>query len=355
MLAATPWDLAEVASAVSTIRPTGVTVIVGEPGNEGDIGALSQSITDVADTSNPNLGAWEFHLGTAGISPVGPRETVSGEVIVSVDWGGPELSSSIRQVEAMGDALFNTLIKTGWVETRQSGSSTIPLHMIGFGAGTSVVSEMVERLARIDVTVDQVTLLDPYDLASVPGAGGKFPRDEIVTAPAVMDTLVWSNVGYADVYYQTESASGGRPIPGAFNYLVNVADSVDHPGGHSGVLDFYTATVGTSASVGFSLSRIGGGETLRQGENYYDAGQDHAYSPTELVNRSTGQPNAISLASIGRLSSDVVRGRWAPSINAFELYNGDFQAATSTGQLIGWNTGSKANFPMVDGANQIVL
>ena len=118
-------------------------------------------------------------------------------------------------------------------------SKTPPLHFIGHGSGAVVVSEAVERLGAVGVPVDEVTYLDPHDFTQTGNPLDLLTPSENLASPAGYGAAVWQNVSFADVYYQTLGRSGelfdmaglsssalvqsGRPIPGAYNELVNSA------------------------------------------------------------------------------------------------------------------------------------
>src|SRR5690606_24054466 len=161
--------------------------------------------------------------------------------------------------EAAGDALFAMLAELGLVDPQTSTGAA--LHMIGHGSGAVVTSEAVERLAYYNVPVDHLTYLDPHDFDQ----GMVTDSAQLLSRQAELDqygAAVWDNVAFADVYYQTRGANGasiadplvpeGRPIPGAFNFLVDATkhspvgtyDDLNVFGDHRYIWEgFYLSTV----------------------------------------------------------------------------------------------------------------
>jgi hypothetical protein len=180
--------------------------------------------------------------------------------------------------------------------------ATAPLHFIGEGTGAVVTSAAVERLARFEVPVDQVTYLDPHDYVQVGLSVDSHQSMSDVGAPDGYGAAVWNNVAFTDVYYQTRGhgpagtvVSEGRPIPGAYNRELRNGDELpdsyaatDVGNDHDYVWKtFYVGTVlghrpdlsPNSAkpdldtefaqhSTGFGLTRLGGGRLTRQAQEF---------------------------------------------------------------------------------------
>ncbi len=79
----------------------------------------------------------------------------------------------------------------------------LPMHLIGFSRGGSLVSAIAFELGRTGVWVDHVTFLDPRPI--LPGCEGN--QDTAV--------LAWENVLFADNYYQ-DDLIGGFPVAGTY-------------------------------------------------------------------------------------------------------------------------------------------
>lgn len=332
---------------------------------------------DIVGGSNPIIGrdggdtVFDLAQSTA---PADSDTGVRGHVIILFDWAAESNERNHGWTEAAGDALFALLIKLGIVNI-QHGTNA-PMHFIAHSFGCAATSECVERLAHYNITVDHVTYLDPHDFSQpVRDVTGQIPVDTAqrqwtVGKPNGYGASVWNNVIFADCYYQTRGASGssdffanlpnGRPIPGAYNYFVNIhlprssAYSFSNSD-HTYVWNaFYRGTVlgrlpndndypGASecpppivapdwGNTGWAYSRFSNSGVGRPASCFYvDGGnaQDHRYSEADLVNRSTGQPNLTGLRSRGLNATHIDAGRWYPRWNRWEIVNGNFNATGS--------------------------
>src|SRR5205085_12368385 len=130
-----------------------------------------------------------------------------------------------------------------------------------------------QRLAHFDVPVDQVTYLDPHDFDQNLLGIDTAQQLSQLGQPAGYGATVWQNVNFTDVYYQTRGQGAplvpnslvplGRPIPGAYNQLINAQLPAGYPllsleSDHSYVWDkFYLNTVNNPAShTGYAFSRV---------------------------------------------------------------------------------------------------
>jgi hypothetical protein len=212
---------------------------------------------------------------------------------------------------------------------------------------------------------------------------------------------VWSNVSFADVYYETRGSNEGsgypdsvvprgRPIPGAFNVLLDdgheLPDIDDDPypsgsasGDHSYVWKcFYLGTVikalpdecsppeddsldFETIQAGYSFSRIGSGlnphdpenlaelERLRPPPTFFNtprALQDHRFSCRHsddcVVDNMTGQPVLDALERLGLTEQQFTHAHWEPEWNPLDIVNGDFEKAGNRGNILsdiepGWS------------------
>ena len=232
---------------------TGATIIVHgfEPTDgEGDrLLPLAQAIRDRADPHdpldpNPPTGtAWLLDYDQAGGGfdredsdlPLVEDQGLSGEVVLLFDWSADSRQLSPGWAEAAGEVLFGMLFELGLF---------LNLHFIGHGSGAAVISEVVERFSVFNLPIDHVTYLDPHDFNQGLVFDGAQRLDDLAQ-PAGYGAAVWDHVGFADVYYQTRGANGsevsdrlvpkGRPIPGAYNYLLDDTNFLPDP-------DTYKAT-----------------------------------------------------------------------------------------------------------------
>jgi hypothetical protein len=151
-----------------------------------------------------------------------------GSAVLLFDWAAESNEMSAGWTEAAGDALFTMLARLGVIESTQASAATpkpnqVKLHFIAHSFGSAVTTEAIERLGFYGVQVDQLTLLDPHDFdeENIP-VDGEQDQASIGAIPGYGAT-VWSNIAFADVYYQTTPiplVPEGRPIPGATNYNV---------------------------------------------------------------------------------------------------------------------------------------
>lgn len=331
--------VAEMASRLRSQQVSGATVIThgfqfSDSGGDSLL-TLAQAVTTRADQQNGATGtAWllnyslvdhagriegVFETANSILPPVG--STGTGEVVLLFDWARESNESSSGWGEAAGDALFNLIVELGLASP--ASHTSVPLHMIAHSFGSAVTSEAVERLAAFQIPVDHLTYLDPHDFdQGILPVDGKQRLFEL-GRPDGYGAAVWNNVSFADVYYQTEFAPDGRPIPGARNQLVN--DLVSGIDAHSDVWNIvYLGTVQDANSVtGYGFSRIAGKPrpalqgTDQQSFRYYSnpaSAQNHSHSPTSLVD----QGRALTV-------DELNFARWTPRWNPYEIVNGDFE------------------------------
>ena len=355
----------EVAALMHQQHVTGATIIThgyqfSDAGGDSLI-SLAQAIRDRADTENgTSEKAWLLNYDVVGLPAEGLFEldglpTVSGqtgEVVLLFDWARESNEPSAGWGEAAGDALFSMIVGLGLADPF-TGTS-VPLHFIGHSFGTAVTSEAVERLARFSVPVAQVTYLDPheFDQGVLPVDGSQHLFD--LGRPDGYGATVWDNVAFTDVYYQTEFAPSGRPIPGAYNVLVN--NQVDGYNAHTDVWNiFYKTTVSdASSTTGYAFSSIArhasGGyppltdvanESFRFLQPGSEASQDHSNTTFPLKDHGRN------------LSSDEINyTKWAPEWDPTSIVNGDFSdlGNISLSLVPGWSDHGGGGGGHVDGA-----
>jgi Ca2+-binding RTX toxin-like protein len=358
-------------------------------GGDGDaLHELGEAIRERAERINSDTGvsrsAWlldyevgddrtaYFDTGTSTASSIMPAQPgPPNHVALLFDWAFESNEFSAGWGEAAGDALFTTLVGLGLVDVRAGINNPI-LHFIGHSFGATVTSEAVERLAYYDVPVAHLTYLDPHDFDQDLGFDasqrlfdlGQPQGDGDLAEHTDYGASVWSNVAFADVYYQTRNTNGvpldgdalvpgGRPIPGAYNrYLdVELPDPDVHPysltdpsGDHSYVwTDFYWATVSDKAptrpastavdyrSTGYVFSphvQKNLDESERQplpDATFFGNTQGHEYSSSLLVaDRQQGTPNLNALTASAETPQSITNKRWTPAAPKL-IFNGDFQ------------------------------
>lgn len=257
--------------------------------------------------------------------PSGTAE--SGHVVLLFDWAPESNEASAGWGEAAGEALFTMLVGLGIAElTPQPTDPNPTLHFIAHSFGSAVTSEAVERLARFDVPVDQVTYLDPHDFNQGIWFDGK---QELFTLglPANYGATVWDNVAFSDVYYQTKFFPDGRPIPGAFNTFVN--DDVPWLTSHSSAWnEYYIESVrDVTSTTGYAYSSVardqaGSAAIERPNGNFFE-GQHHQHSEDILNNSTPTEARLNTSASSDQLSQeDLVTGKWKPLWQPTTIANG---------------------------------
>ena len=255
LLSAEPLvSLATLSEKLDTSRITGVTVVTHGfqlSGAAGDgLMGLGKAIVNFERANDGQSGDWAWILdydipsegGNAGfdfgsgqtssdLPGFSASETRSGELVLLFDWAyeSNEVIQGAGWTEAAGDALFSMLAGLGLVNPKDPTASK-KLHFIAHSFGSAVTSEAVERLAHFGIPVDQVTLLDPHDFNQGLGVDGRMAQSSL-NQPAGYGATKWNNVSFMDVYLQTRGANSsaipdvvvplGRPIPGAFNMLLD--------------------------------------------------------------------------------------------------------------------------------------
>ncbi|MDX9910483.1 MAG: hypothetical protein RBS39_01490 [Phycisphaerales bacterium] len=145
-----------------------------------------------------------------------PAQSSSAEAVVVLDWsdaaGG--LFSPTNDTFEIALAAAQQLLRTDLVPGFGRALAELPLHLIGFSRGGSVVSEIARELGRAGIWVDQVTTLDPYP------RGGDAP----VGTP--------TTVAFADNYHQTLDLfiQGANLGTQAYDRTITSL-----PGGYSGI------------------------------------------------------------------------------------------------------------------------
>ncbi|KPL11372.1 hypothetical protein AMJ85_03690, partial [candidate division BRC1 bacterium SM23_51] len=299
---------------------------------------LADAIRTRIDSANDDNSVWFLDYdvledGQTGVfnedNSTLPDETSnSGDLVLLFDWAPESNEYSAGWGSAAGEALFTMVAGLGIVDPALGEANSTLLHFVAHSFGTAVTSEAIERLARFEVPVDQVTYLDPHDFDQ-----GVIPVDEAqemfkLGLPAGYGATVWENVAFADVYYQTEFPPDGRPIPGAFNTLVN--DEVSGLSAHSEVWsEFYLDTVtDTESTTGYAFSSIaraqaGSSAVARPDGNFFGPEQDHEHSDIDLDKISPTEARLNTAAMSDQLTqNDIDVGKWRPIWQPTTIANG---------------------------------
>lgn len=243
--------VADAFARLSQQRVTGATVITHgfQPldtfGNS--LMPLAEAVQDrLRDQDSSEVWLLDYELNDAGATgfyntansnlPAAGSVDQTGHVVLLWDWAPESHDTSGRWVDSVGDALFSHLVGLGLVHPRNPPSS-VPLHMIGHSFGTGVTSEVVERLATWQIPVANLTYLDPHDFDQADIIVDEDQQIFTLGRPSGYGATVWSNVEFADAYYQTRGQQGsgvqlftsdpeGRAIPGAANHWLRTVRSI---------------------------------------------------------------------------------------------------------------------------------
>lgn len=315
-----------------------------------------------------------FNNTHADVRNPDPNNPQAGHLVLLFGWAPESNEKSAGWTEAAGDALFALLIKFGFGQP--PSGAFVPIHFIAHSFGCAVVSECVERLAKYNMPVDQVTYLDPHDFDQQISGYDTGMRQWTLGVPAGYGASVWSNVDFVDVYYQTRGNGStlgmaaiplGRPIPGSYNYWMTAELPNGNPydigdSDHSYIWHtFYLGTVlgqqpnGTHApatapnwnATGWSFSRFSGRNVARPGKVFFNPAppaaptQDHRHTPRQIAN-ADGTPNDTGLAQLGLNAAQITNGGWDSAWNPLLPHNYDFSHQGKTfwtgGSMIpGWS------------------
>ncbi len=204
---------------------------------------------------NPASGALEYQSAISN--------NTYGEKVIVHNWAKASNDGQAGQAEAAAEALFcaiiapmgDNVIDPIFINLIEP-SFSLPIHIIGHSRGASVGSELAQRLGIYNVTVNYSTFLDNHDFGD-PG----IQLDEYFHDPAVQ---IWSNVLYADNYYQQRAADQceeflinanprGRQLEHLLDYPygldLNLNEFMDfnlcNPSPHSRIINFYFGTIDT--------------------------------------------------------------------------------------------------------------
>ncbi|WP_406700164.1 SdrD B-like domain-containing protein [Singulisphaera sp. Ch08] len=375
--------LDQLVASLQPVSITGATILVHDYAAD-DAGAnalydLGAAVRTRADAANGATGgAWLVdHNALNGVDMVDAgRSTLptlggpaSGELVLVYDWGAVSRQAAGGVAQAAGDGLTALMTRLGLINPATGTGA--PLHLIGEGTGAVVVSEAVERMARFGINVDQETFLDPHDFDQGPdSAGGVLAVDGLQGLATGgpqggYGAVVWSNVEFADAYYQTTATPSGRPIPGAFNSYLPGSSFISNLPGHQQPRAAYLESVVNTAVTnrGFALSRIAGG--VRGLPTFFTTStgltQSHIFSNPTLVNPDTGVVKLAGLAAIGftgatTAAADFTAQHSAPLWSSQEVVNGDFNSVGTGGFLPGWSAPGSGVAPIgTAGSNAFLL
>jgi hypothetical protein len=249
---------------VETLEPrallAGVTLIAH--GYQGTInGGVDAMADDIADRAGGNSAVSQFilrvakngggNLHVASFAPEGGqsdfRSNGAAEIIIRLDWstvsGGEFSTGEVASVVAdfmLSDPSSASLPRI----------AELPLHLIGFSRGASLVSALAGDLGRAGVWVDHLTFLDPHPVDG---------RDDILNADfGDAPMRVFDNVAFADNYWRTDGNVNNTDFDGEFvtgtldGNLNNSVQSSFIGSAHVSVLSYYDGTIDLDANTGGS-------------------------------------------------------------------------------------------------------
>jgi hypothetical protein len=206
-----------------------------------------------------NRWGWLNFDGSVTFSP--PTHKLGAPLVLIPGWEQPPEATAFNSgfTEAAADASFASL-----VALNQSLENTLfnsPMHFMGFGQGTAINNEIVQRLGTYFplaggtslVNRDlQMTTIDPHD----------FDQDYLLgTLRSFRDPSVriWENVTYADNYYQNIPTVNTQETNTRAGRRIAEADWNVHLGGSDG-----TGSLDGSSRIGFT-------EHITDGKPHMDA------------------------------------------------------------------------------------
>jgi hypothetical protein len=320
-----------------SVRGAGVTVITH--GFNSDITSwiipMAGKILAYETFPGTNSTCYELSITKSGstytntptlIAGIPPLTSVSGEIIIKLDWSTIDTTLGVSTVN-IANAAAAALLSTNLLpELGGRALVELPIHLIGHSRGGSVVTELARLLGAQGVWVDQVTMLDP-DPVSLYGD------------PAIKN---YANVLFADNYWQNLGdgvlVPNGQAVSGAYNrHLTNLGGG--YSSSHSDVHLWYhgtiqlatpasdtqatitsaerptwwTAAEASGTNAGFYYSLIGGGDRLsaaepagagtgriRDGYNQdWDLGAGLTTNRTRLPVDNGAWPNILRLNATG--------------------------------------------------------
>jgi len=159
---------------------------------------------------NPDRTLRATHL--RGPSPLGNR---SGDVILLLDWNPfsgdlNPFSPPAENTTAIGPIVAEQLLLPNLLPGFPGSITRLPLHLVGFSRGGSLVCEIAKRLGEHQVVVDHLTLIDPH-ASNNDGFVDPLPMVDGTAASGV-----YENVLFADCIYQTVFFPIGSSARGAY-------------------------------------------------------------------------------------------------------------------------------------------
>lgn len=247
------------------------------PRRRFEFGSSSPPIYRLGFDRNQNLQA-RLIEGTS------PSEDRSGDVILLLDWNPFSgqlipINGLPESTTVVGPRIADALLSSALIPELRGPVARLPLHLVGFSRGGSLVAEISKRLGQRGVVVDHLTLLDPHPLNNDGFVDALLPPAGWFIKDGTAAHGVYENVLFADAYFQTMFPPAGANPRGAF--VRSLDDWVDTFGGyllpHDNVHLWYHGTVEVALPI-----TSDGDETLTEGL------RKHWYAPSENQGRHAG-------------------------------------------------------------------
>lgn len=147
-----------------------------------------------------------------GPAPLGNR---SGDVILLLDWNPYSgdlnpFSPAAENTPVIGPIVAEQLLLPNLLPGFPGSVTRLPLHLVGFSRGGSLVCEIAKRLGEHQVVVDHLTLIDPH------ASNNDGFKDPLPMVDGTVVAGVYENVLFADCVYQTVLFPTGSSARGAY-------------------------------------------------------------------------------------------------------------------------------------------
>jgi len=144
-----------------------------------------------------------------------PLENRSGDVILLLDWNPfsgdlNPFSPAAESTTVIGPIVAEQLLSPNLLPGFPGSITQLPLHLIGFSRGGSLVCEIAKRLGEHQVVVDHLTLIDPH------ASNNDGFNDPLPILDGSVVAGVYENVLFADCFFQTVFFPIGSSAQGAY-------------------------------------------------------------------------------------------------------------------------------------------
>jgi hypothetical protein len=312
---------------------------------------LGQAILDRADGASTahNTGSMFEHDPATGLwqpvpSSIWSNSNKADEAIVLLyDWADESDTFADGWLEAAADNLFAGLVgvnsnlpgalaNTSFVDlalTDGGGNGLVDMHFIGHSRGAVLNSLVTERFEAYlpDLTIDQVTTLDPHPAGPMDDPG------YVSSSPSANSRVfTYDNARFADNYYQQDGSYeplltfdfDGVRAEGAYNF--QIPSSVLKSGGgslsHSDVHTWYYGTV--TATLPSDYAGYSGATRNNDGDASFP---DSWYGASGVPARTA---TGFAFSEIGGANRDdlPVSGAKSPPGRIPSVFNGDVSYGT---------------------------